>query len=71
MLVITRKKGETLLIGEDIEIEVSKIQDGSVKLDIKEPKNITILRKELYDEVEKENKEALTFNLDILKDLKK
>ncbi|WP_315109132.1 carbon storage regulator CsrA [Clostridium intestinale] len=71
MLVITRKKGETLLIGEDIEIEVSKIQDGSVKLAIKAPRNITILRKELYDEVEKENKEALTFNLDVLRNLKK
>lgn len=71
MLVITRKKGETLLIGEDIEIEVSKIQDGSVKLAIKAPRNITILRKELYEEVEKENKEALTFNLDTLKNFKK
>lgn len=71
MLVITRKKGETLLIGEDIEIEISKIENGSVKLAIKAPRNVTILRKELYEEVGKENKEATTFNLELLKDIKK
>ncbi|WP_352416829.1 carbon storage regulator, partial [Clostridium tertium] len=45
MLVITRKKGESILIGDDIEISISKIEDGSVKLAIKAPKEMTILRK--------------------------
>jgi len=48
MLIITRKKGESLMIGEEIEITVNKIEDGSVKIGIKAPKDITILRKELY-----------------------
>jgi carbon storage regulator len=47
LLVISRKKGESLLIGDDIEITVSKIEDGSVKLSISAPKSVTILRKEL------------------------
>jgi carbon storage regulator len=71
MLVITRKKGEGILIGEDIEITVVKTEDGSVKLSISAPKNIPILRKELYKEVEEENKQALINNDEILKKLDK
>ena len=71
MLVITRKKGEAILIGENIEITVAKLDDGSVKLAINAPRNVTILRKELYKEVQEENKEAAKYDADILKNLKK
>lgn len=71
MLIITRKKGESLMIGDDIEITISKIEDGSVKIGIDAPKDMTILRKELYEAVEEENKEASKINLDMLKNLKK
>ena len=71
MLVITRKKGESILIGEDIEITVVKVDDGSVKLSIAAPKNVTILRKELYKEVTEENKNALVFDSSILKNIRK
>ncbi|NEZ45865.1 carbon storage regulator CsrA [Clostridium niameyense] len=70
MLVISRKKGESLLIGEDIEITVVKLDDGSVKLAIDAPKELIILRKELYREVEEENKKATTFDPSILKNIK-
>ena len=71
MLIITRKKGESIMIGDDIEITISKIDDGSVKIGIEAPKNVSILRKDLYEEVENENKEAVKFDLNILKNLKK
>lgn len=71
MLVISRKKGESLLIGDDIEITVAKIEDGTVKLSISAPRNITILRKELYKEVEEENKNSAASDISILKKLKK
>lgn len=71
MLVISRKKGESLLIGEDIEITVVKIDDGSVKLSINAPKVVTILRKELYKEVEEENKNAAAGDMSVLKNIKK
>jgi carbon storage regulator len=71
MLVITRKKGESLLIGDNIEITVVKLDDGSVKLAIEAPKAVTILRKELYSEVQEENKQAVRVNMDVLKNLKK
>lgn len=70
MLVLTRKKNEGILIGDDIEITVVKLDDGSVKLAINAPKNVSIIRKELIEEVKSENKEAISLNLDILKDLK-
>jgi carbon storage regulator (csrA) len=71
MLIITRKKGESLMIGDDIEIVISKIDDGSVKIGIKAPKDVSILRRELYEEVEKENKEASKIDISILKSIKK
>lgn len=71
MLIITRKKGESLMIGDDIEITVSKIEDGSVKIGIQAPKSINILRKELLEEIEKENKIASNIDLSLLKNIKK
>lgn len=70
MLVITRKKNESLLIGDDIEINIVKVEDGSVKLAISAPKDITILRKEVFERVKEENKKAISGNLDILKQFK-
>lgn len=70
MLVITRKKDESILIGEDIEITVIKLDDGSVKLGISAPKDKTILRKEVYDKVKDENMKAVRSDLDISKLLK-
>lgn len=70
MLVITRKKGESILIGDNVEITIAKIDDGSVKIAISAPKEVTILRKELYNEVQNENKQAAKIDMSILKNLK-
>ena len=64
MLVITRRKDESLLIGDDIEIKIVKVEDGSVRLAISAPRDITILRKEVFERVKEENKEAISGNLD-------
>lgn len=58
------------MIGDDIEITISKLEDGSVKLGIEAPKDVTILRKELYEEIKKENKDAMNVNLEYLKNIK-
>lgn len=71
MLIITRKTGESVMIGDDIEITVSKISDGSVKLGIKAPKDISILRKEIVELVKEENKAAVNFDMSVLKSVKK
>jgi carbon storage regulator len=71
MLVITRRKGEGFLIGDNIEITVIKLDDGTVKLAIDAPKSVTILRKELHKEVQEENKNATGFDIEALKKFKK
>lgn len=71
MLVITRREGESVLIGDNIEINVTKISDGSVKIAITAPKETLILRKELYDEVGKENRIAGKADKALLKKFKK
>ncbi|MBN1073440.1 carbon storage regulator [Clostridium botulinum] len=71
MLIITRKKDESLMIGDDIEITVLKLEDGSVKLGISAPRETTILRKELYEAVKEENKKAMNIDMNLLKGLKK
>ncbi len=70
MLVISRKKGESLLIGDDIEITVEKIDSSSVKISIKAPKEKVILRKEVYEKVKNENSNAIVATKDILNILK-
>lgn len=70
MLVISRKKGESLLIGDDIEITVEKIDSSSVKISIKAPKEKVIFRKEVYEKVKDENSNAIATTKDILKILK-
>ena len=66
MLVISRKKGESLLIGDDIEITVEKIDGSNVKISIKAPKEKVILRKEVYERVKQENSSAIATKEDIL-----
>ena len=57
MLVITRKTSESILIGDDIEIIVSEIGAERVKLAIRAPKGVPIMRRELI-ETENVNREA-------------
>ena len=59
MLVVKRKAGESIIIGDNIEIKIVKIEDGSVKVAIDAPRDISVLRKELVEDVVSENKEAV------------
>ena len=47
MLILQRKEGESLLVGEEIEITVLAVEAGRVRLAIQAPRNVTILRSEL------------------------
>jgi carbon storage regulator len=58
MLVLTRKTGEAIQIGEDIEITVVAVNGDQVKLGINAPKNVEIHRKEIYLSIQEENAEA-------------
>ena len=58
MLALSRKKKESIIIGEDIEITILDIQGDQVKLGIEAPRSIPIYRKEIYIQIQEENKAA-------------
>lgn len=71
MLILSRKKGQSIIIDGKIEVKVMETVDGKIKLGIEAPEDIEILRSELYVEVENENKNAIgkKVNLDDMKKL--
>lgn len=58
MLVLTRKKHQSIMIGDDIEIVVLEIRGEQVRLGIKAPKNVTVHRQEIYAQISEENIQA-------------
>ncbi len=58
MLVFTRKKGESLVIGNEIEVTILNIGSGSVKIGIAAPRHISVHRQEVYEAIQKENTAA-------------
>lgn len=58
MLVLTRKIGESICIGDDVELVISDISKNTVRIGVRAPKNLSIYRKEVYERILLENKEA-------------
>ncbi|NMM54310.1 carbon storage regulator CsrA [Paenibacillus aquistagni] len=55
MLVLKRKVGEKIMLGDDIEVVVLAVEGEFVKLGFEAPKHIQIMRKELYEDIAEEN----------------
>jgi carbon storage regulator len=58
MLVLSRQRDETIMIGDDIEVTVVDIRGDKVRLGITAPKEISVHRKEVYDAIKRENRAA-------------
>ncbi len=58
MLVLTRKQGESIKIGDNIEIVLTEINKGSVRIGILAPKEMPVYRSEIYDRILNENQSA-------------
>lgn len=58
MLVLTRRTGETICVGDDIQVEVLEVRPGVVRLGIRAPRKVRVLRAELVAAVAEANSDA-------------
>lgn len=69
-MALTRKKGESIMINNDIEISILEIRGDQIKIGISAPKDVPVYRKEVYNQIKEETKEAVDAEaLDALKNL--
>ncbi len=68
MLYLSRKIGESIIINNNIELQVVEIRGKSVKIGFSFPPDASVLRKELYDKISSENQAAATGGGDLLED---
>ena len=69
MLVLSRQRDETVVIGDDIEIKIVDIRGDKVRLGITAPPHISVHRKEVYEAIKRENRQAAQLKTDDLKNV--
>ena len=69
MLALSRKKGEALVINNNIEVTVLEVKGDQVKIGISAPKEVPIYRKEVYLQIQDSNEEAMQADREALKKL--
>jgi len=70
MLALTRKKGEALILNNNIEVTILEIRGDQIKIGITAPREVPIYRKEVYQQIQEENAEASRSDaLDALKNM--
>jgi carbon storage regulator len=55
MLILTRKQGESVAIGDEIQVTVVEIQGKQVKLGVRAPREVAVHRQEIYEKIQQEN----------------
>ena len=66
MLIITRKPGEKIMLGDDVVVHVMEIVGNSVRVGIQAPRSLPVYREEIWDAVREENRAAATVAPDAL-----
>jgi carbon storage regulator len=59
MLVLSRKKNESIMIGDAIEIKIISVEGDQVRIGIEAPRNLDVYRKEIFDAIQEENRLAI------------
>lgn len=65
MLYLTRKSGQSVMVNEDVEITVISVRGKTVKLGFTFPADVTVLRREIYDRIQEENRAAAQASPDL------
>ncbi len=65
MLVLARKKNESLIIGNEIEVRILDLKGDVVRLGISAPSSVPVYRKEIYDQILKENMAAASMDISL------
>lgn len=58
MLILTRKVGEALMVGDDVNITVLGVKGNQVRIGVNAPKEVAVHREEIYQRIQKEKNEA-------------
>jgi len=69
MLVLSRQRDETIMIGDDVEVTIVDIRGDKVRLGITAPRSIQVHRKEVYDAIKRENQRAAGLSPDEVSDV--
>jgi carbon storage regulator len=65
MLIITRRPGEKIMLGDDVVIEVMEVSGSSVRIGIDAPRSVRVFREEIWRAVRDENAAAAQSNADL------
>lgn len=68
MLYLTRKVGESVVINDNVEVTVVEVRGKSIKLGFTFPSDVTVLRREIFERIQEENRVAAATGLDSLPD---
>jgi carbon storage regulator len=58
MLILTRRVGETLMIGDDVTVTVLGVKGNQVRIGVNAPRDVSVHREEIYDRIKRENGNA-------------
>ncbi|ANY74067.1 MULTISPECIES: carbon storage regulator CsrA [Paenibacillus] len=65
MLILSRNKGQKIMINDNIVLSVIEINGDQVRIGIEAPSNVAIYREEIYEAIKQQNQHAIEFNTDI------
>ncbi len=69
MLILARKENQSIMIGDDIEVTIVSIKGDHIKIGINAPNDVKVYRKEIFEEIQKANQEAVNIKVDLTKNI--